>query len=43
LLSVSSFMKDVRTLAESGEIAQTLAAIRELSRLMDTTERKLAA
>lgn len=39
---LSRFVKDVRTLADAGELAQTLKSIRELSRLMDTPERKLA-
>jgi len=37
------FVKDVGTLADAGELMQTLAAIRELSRLTDATERRLPA
>ena len=38
-----AFMKDVRTLAQNGELSQTLAAIRELSQLVNVTARKIAA
>lgn len=39
----SRFVKDVRTLADAGELAQTLKSIRELWKLAEAAERKLAA
>jgi hypothetical protein len=36
-------MKDVRTLADAGELAQVLAGIRELFQRVDATNQKIAA
>lgn len=43
LSELSSFMKDVRTLTDAGELMQILTSVRELSRRMELVERKHAA
>ena len=41
--SLSGFVKDVRTLADAGELADMLRSVRELSRHMKVSEEKSAA
>jgi hypothetical protein len=40
---LSGFVKDVRTLANAGELTEMLASIVKLSRHMEAAERKVAA
>jgi hypothetical protein len=40
---MSRFVKDVRTLADAGELTETMRSVRELSAQLAATDSKLAA